>query len=94
MYQVVASLSTVEIDDIWKTRGSFFPLSGWLKNLQRGRVTESVPCLFYNKIKRHTFLKVPILSFIVFLKNQTNKPSYFKITMGLLLYNSLYEGLS
>ena len=72
----------------------FSPLSGWLKNLQRRRATESVSCpVLYNKIKRHTFLKVPILSFILFLKNQTNKPSYFKITMGLLL-NSLYEGLS
>ena len=52
--------------------------------------------LFYitkSNEQSRTFLKVPILSFILFLKNQTNKPSYFKITMGLLL-NSLYEGLS
>lgn len=97
MCRVVASLSSVEISDIWKSSGSFFPPSGWLKNLQRGRVTESVPCLFYITLKSneqsHTFLKVPILLFILFLKNQTNKPSYFKITMGLLL-NSLYEGSS
>ena len=86
MYRVVASLSSVEINDIWKSSGSFSPLSGWLKNKQSGRVTETVPCLFYitkSNEQSHTFLKVPILWFILFLKNQTNKPSCFKMLLLL-----------
>ena len=94
MYRVVASLSSVEKNDIWKSSGSFSPAVWLVKKFATRRVTESVPCVFYitkSNEQSHTFLKVPILSFILFLKNQTNKPSYFKITMGLLL-NSLYEG--
>lgn len=96
MYWVVASLSLVEINDIWKSSGSFFPAVWLLKKFAtRKGNTKCTLSVQYNKIKRAKshLLKVPILSFILFLKNQTNKPSYFKITMGLLL-NSLYEGLS
>ena len=76
----------------------FCLLSGWLKNLQCGRVTGSVSCpVLYNKIERaksHLFKSAHFIIYFIFKEpNYCSKPSYFKITMGLLL-NSLYEGLS